>query len=70
MSNVENVRIARVLSSIWQERPNEKNENRSQWRMEWEPESAGQSSEENGLIGYNECAKRDIEESLHRGLYM
>jgi len=32
--------------------------------MEWGQESAGQRSEENGLIDDNECAKRDIEESL------
>jgi len=24
----------------------------------------------NGLIGDNECAKRDIEKSLYRGLYI
>jgi len=28
------------------------------------------SSEENELIDDNECAKRDIEESLYSGLYM
>jgi len=38
--------------------------------MEWGQESAGQRSEENGLIGDNEFEKRDIEESLYRGLYM
>jgi len=33
-------------------------------------ESAGQRSEENGLIDDNECAKRDIEEFVHRALYV
>jgi len=41
-------------------------ENRSWWWMEWGQESAGQTSEENGLIDDNEYAKRDIEESLYR----
>jgi len=36
--------------------------------MEKRQESAGQRSEENRLIDDNECAKRDIEESLYRGL--
>jgi len=30
----------------------------------------GQRNEKNGLIDENECAKRDIEESLYRGLYI
>jgi len=36
--------------------------------MEWGEESAGQRSEENGLIDDSECAKREIE-SLYRGLW-
>jgi len=39
--------------------------------MEWGQEIAGlMRSEENGLIDDSECAKRDIEESLYRGLFM
>jgi len=36
--------------------------------MEWGQEIAGLMSEENGLIDDSECEKRDIEESLYRGL--
>jgi len=38
--------------------------------MEWGQEIAGLRSEENGLIDDSECAKRDVEESSYRGLYM
>jgi len=38
--------------------------------MEWGQESAGLRSEENGLIDDSRCAKRDIEESLYRRLYV
>jgi hypothetical protein len=36
--------------------------------MEWGQETAGKRSRENELVDDNECAKRDIEESLYRGL--
>jgi len=36
--------------------------------MEWGQESAGQRSEENGLIDDNECVKQDIEESIAKQL--
>jgi len=38
--------------------------------MEWGQEIAGLRSEENRLIDDSDYAKRDIEESFYRGLYM
>jgi len=38
--------------------------------MKWGQEIGGLRSEENGLVDDSECAERDIEESLYRGLYM